>query len=173
MKMATMSPWQQRPPEIAYLLNPAFCGAILRRCIQRYQKESPTNATFPYPVVFLVLPIVLHQKTRASIPKHSKEQLHIWLQTNPHIRIGLAERAKQLVPITKESLSFLLQAGALKIDTETGGLRLVPRYRQPSRDKSREDEEIDDCYKKAETLGRWFARAGSPTTVFTILGVAP
>src|SRR5437867_10652346 len=109
MTTTILSTWQHRPPEVAYLLNPAFCGAIIRHCILRYRKESVSKGAFPYPLTFLILPIVLHQRTRTSIPKMTRGQFHVWLQSNSYIRIGLADRARALVPVTKESISFLLQ----------------------------------------------------------------
>lgn len=109
-----METWEDRPIEIAYLLNPAFCGEVLCRSIKAYNSNS--DGLFPYPLVFLILPIVLHRKTRESISPTTREHLHVWLHAHQDVRVGFAERAKHIVPITKETVAFLLQIGAISID---------------------------------------------------------
>lgn len=163
-----MIPWEQRPTEVANLLNPAFCAEVLRRCIRKFSEAS--GKSFPYPLVFLVLPIVLHGKTRQRIPENARAQLHVWLQSNQDIRIGFAERAREMIPFVQEAMAFLLKAGALTVDPEAG-LR-SSGYRGPSLGVGAEDE-VTDCYRKAEILGRLFARAGTPTTIYTMWGVRP
>lgn len=160
--------WEQRPIEEANLFNPAFCGEILRRAIAFYNKNSETR--FPYPLIFLVLPIVLHKSTRESIGEKIKSPLHVWLQENQNARVGFAERAKSLIPITKEAFNFLWQLNSVGIDENVGiglrkGLKKV--------DENQGDEEIRDCLRKAEIVGRWFARAGNTANVYTMWGVKP
>jgi ABC-three component (ABC-3C) system Middle Component 3 len=161
-------PWEDRPVEIAHLLNPAFCSEVLRRAIRLYNKNAAR--WFPYPLTFLVLPILLHHRTREAIAPNTREQLHVWLQAHQDVRIGFAERARQLVPHTIETLSFLLQVNAITVDA-TAGLTVV-RRRQRHVDGQGEGE-IADCYRKAEIVGRWFARAGSPANIYTMWGVKP
>ena len=163
-----MRPWEDRPIEIANLLNPAFCGEVLSRYIRKYEEVSEQSS--PYALSFLVLPIVLHRRTRESISPSTREQMHVWLQSHQEVRVGFAERAKQMVPITKEAIAFLLQIGAVAVD-EKGGIRPLTFKRR--RVESQEGGEVGDCYKKAETVGRWFARGGTPTTIYTMWGVRP
>ena len=54
-----MQEWKMRTREIAYLLNPAFCGRILYTTIRAYNEKS--HRAFPFPLVYLVLPLVLHK----------------------------------------------------------------------------------------------------------------
>jgi len=161
-----MTPWEKRPIEIAHLLNPAFCGELLRRCIRAH--NAVAESQFPFPLVFLPLPIVLHRKTRESISGNTREQMHVWLQSHQDARIGFAERAKELVPITREAVAFLFQIRAIAVDNRAG-LRLNPYDVR----KIAFNEEITDCFRKAEILGRWFARAGSPAVIYTMWGVRP
>jgi hypothetical protein len=159
--------WETRPFEIANLLNPAFCGETLLRCIVRYNEVA--TEPFPYPLSYLVLPIVLHRKTREAINTRSQEQLHSWLQEHPEARVGFADRAKFLVSITKESLAFLLQIKAIKVN-EQARIRVVgrrTRFNPPT------ESEVSDCFKKSEYVGRWLARAGNTTNIFTMWGVRP
>lgn len=163
-----MIPWEQRPIEIANLLNPAFCGEVLRRCINTYQETA--SIPFPYPLIFLVLPIVLHRRTRERISPRQRQSLHVWLQSHPDVKINFAERAKELIPITREALLFLLQVGTLTVD-EQANFSIIP-YKKVTIEGNNEGE-IADCYRKAELVGRWFARAGNATTIYTMWGVKP
>lgn len=163
-----MKPWQNRPVEEANLFNPAFCGEVLRRAVAFYNNASERR--FPYPLTFLVLPIVLHRKTREAISPNTREQLHVWLQNNPSVRVGFVERAKSLVPITNEALNFLLQINNVVLDEEAG----LALMRHPQAiNESQGDEEIRDCFRKAGIVGRWFARAGSAANIYTMWGVKP
>lgn len=163
-----MIPWEKRPVEIANLLNPAFCGEVLRRCIAKYQAESARP--FPHALLFLVLPIVLHRKTRESMPINTRKQMHAWIMENQEIKIGFAERAKNLIQITREAVAFLLQIGSLRINKQ--GFLIIPTYR-PRNISGQNAGEIHDCYKKAEMVGQWFARTGSPATIYIVWGVKP
>jgi hypothetical protein len=159
--------WENRPIEVANLLNPAFCGEVLFRAISECQATS--RQPFPYALTFLVLPIVLHKRTREQIPIPARVQLHAWLQQHQDVRVGFAGRTKQMVPITYESMLFLLQLNQLSID-EQGHLIARIRRRPPQLQTSLE---IEDCYRKARIVGRWFARAGASENVFTMWGVKP
>lgn len=161
-----MDSWENRPVEIAYLLNPAFCGEIICRTVKEYNEKS--SNLFPYPLLFLILPIILHRTTRKKIGR--QRQMHNWLQIYPEVRIDFAARAKNLIPITKEAINFLLQANAIKID-ETAGITVVPRSR--SNIHLTLENEVGECYKKAKILGRWLARVGAPINAYVMWGVKP
>lgn len=160
-----MRRWEERPSEVAYLLNPAFCGEVIRRCIRKYQE---TSGAMPYPLVFLVLPIVLHKKTRERVVP--RKQMHTWVQENQDVRLGFGDRARQLLRITSEALTFLIQTGAVTIDEHASLTVVKGRRRKVPEQRS---GEIEDCYSKAELVGRWFSRSGTVATIFTMWGVKP
>ena len=76
-----MKAWNERTHEIAYLLNPAFCGRILYSSIKAYNEK--TRKSFPFPLIYLILPLVLHKKTRINI--NSKTKFHNWIQDNSYL----------------------------------------------------------------------------------------
>lgn len=163
-----MKSWENRPIEEANLLNPAFCGELLRHAMKQYNMYA--EQPFPYPLIFLILPVVLHRYTREAIPPNTREQFHVWLQNNQSVRVGFAERTKNLVPFTKEALNFLLQLNIVTIN-KTAGLELKRNPRPIDRQQG--DTEIKDCFRKAEIVGRWYARAGNTANVYTMWGVKP
>ncbi|MCK5017190.1 MAG: hypothetical protein KAS32_08965 [Candidatus Peribacteraceae bacterium] len=159
-----MKNWEQRPAEIANLLNPPFCAEVIRNSIYSYDKES--NLQIPYPLLYLILPIVLHKKTRDLIKPRSR--MNTWLLNNQHLRIGFAKRAESLVPISTEAIIFLFHTNSIIIDGEA---RL--KVTHETFDYSLCDEEVLDCFKKAGILGKWFSNAGSPASIYTMWGVQP
>lgn len=162
-----MKQWDERAHEIAYLLNPAFCGRILYSAIVSYKNES--KRSLPFPLIYLFLPLVLHKATRTRI--NSRTQLLIWVQRNPELLIGFPKRAHDLVPITNEAIEFLLQSSNIEL-TLGGDLDTVPNKRILSKSKY-VDEEISDCLKKSEHVAKWFARAGKSEIIYISLGVRP
>ena len=162
-----MNPFESRPIEVANLLNPAFCGEILLRAVTQYRTTS--GRAFPYALAFLVLPIVLHKRTRESILLGTRQQLHAWLQEHQDVRVGFAERAKEMVPFANETVMFLLQLNRLSVN-DRGELLANRRSRVG---QVQTTTEIEDCYNKASIIGRWFARSGAVENVFAMWGVKP
>ncbi len=171
-----MISWEDRPVEVAALLNPAFCGEILRRCIRSY--EAAAQRAFPFPLAYLALPIVLHRKTRDQIGLRQRQGLHAWLHNHPDVRVGFAVRARSLVPVTREALAFLLHTQVIVTDGHgalaswQGGSQGRHRGGPQSR-SARTEGEVADCYTKAEVIGRLFARAGTTATIYAMWGVTP
>lgn len=166
-----MQAWEQRPLEYANLLNPAFCSIILQNAIKGYQNEKKQG--MPYPLLFLVLPLVLQNSTRNALPKRIVTKLHIWLQRNPEARVGFGDRTRNLVPYTKEALAFGMQTGIISI-CDDGKFTWVNGKLKPILAVSwSSDTEPAICYKKAEFIGRWLAQAGEVSTIYIMWGICP
>lgn len=161
-----MDAWNKRIPEIAYLLNPAFCSSIIYHVIFEYQRK--TKRGFPFTLIYLVLPIVLHKSTRERIT--SRTNMVVWIQKNPDVLIGFPGRAKSLVPFANESVEFLLQKNILEI---THGELSVVKTLSKTKIGAIADQEILECYNKAEHIGRWFAQMGAEENIYAVWGVKP
>lgn len=162
-----MKSWNARTHEVAFLLNPAFCGRVLYSTIKTY--NSKTSKALPFPLIYLVLPLILHKNTRSKI--NSRTQLHLWVQRYPQLLIDFPKRARELVPITNESIEFLLQTGKTML-TLKGEIKISPNSRTLSKTKFIDDE-ILECLTKGEHVARWFANAGNVEAVYVALGVRP
>lgn len=162
-----MKSWNLRTHEVAFLLNPAFCGRVLYSTIKTYNEKA--NRALPFPLIYLVLPLVLHKETRANI--NSRTQLQLWVQRYPQLLIDFPKRARELVPITNESVEFLLQTGNLLL-TPNGELEISPTLKSLSKTKF-VDDEILECLKKGEHIAKWFVSAGKAETIYIELGVRP
>jgi len=162
-----MRSWESRPTEVANLFNPAFCGEIIRICVKSYTRES--NKPFPYLLVFLILPILLYNDVRQTM-KGSYSYLNNWLQKNIEVRINFAQRTRSLIPITQESIAFLLQIGLLNLNQD-GDLE-ASKFKKHST-KSQNEFPISDFYEKSELLGKWFARVGDVRSIYIMWGIQP
>lgn len=162
-----MQSWNERTQEVAFLFNPAFCARILYSTITTYNKK--TNQAFPFPLIFLVLPLILHKETRKNI--NSRTKLLLWVQKYPQLLIDFPKRTRILVPITKEAIEFLFQTGKI-ILTINGELEASPDKKILSKTKF-VDDEISECLNKGEHVAKWFADAGKVEMIYIKLGVRP
>lgn len=159
--------WKDRPVVVANLLNPAFCGEVLRVAIKAYQKE--TNQGLPFALTFLFLPLLLHKDTRDRFPKTVTTKFYQWLEENAVVKIFIGTRIKNLAPYTREAIQFLIYYEAININNQAE-LELIP-YRKTK--IIYKDDEIEDIYKKAEMLGKWFGRTGNIKTIYSLMGIRP
>jgi len=163
-----MIQWDKRSPEVANLLNPAFCAIILYATIAEYQKKAKVG--IPFPILYLILPIVLHQSTRNRI--NSKTNMVVWLQRNPDALVGFPDRARSLVIFTNEAIEYLLSQQIVAITD--GRLVIQKALSKAKMDKlAATDSEISDCIQKAAHTGRWFYNARTEENIYAAWGVRP
>lgn len=160
--------WSDRPPEVAYSLNPAFCGRVIDGCIAGY--AAAACRAMPYPLSYLILPIVLHKRTRDSMPSTLQTRMHPWLSKNQRAKIGFDERVRSMAQFTREALIFLIRTGKIEV---TGAGELAGGDTKATRNSKSESPEIVDCAKKAKIVGKWFAPYADAAEVFRMWGVAP
>lgn len=165
-----MIPWIHRPAEEKALLNPSFCSALLWQAAIGYTTDA--EASLPFDLAFLVLPVILHRETREALPKSTTTSLAVWLNENPLVRPRIADRAAKLVTFTKEALLFGGVHGLL--DLTSGMVAANKDWKRKINAMQKEStDEVRTCAKRAEFVGRWFAKAGSPGTVMALIGVKP
>lgn len=162
-----MVAWEERPLEIANLLNPAFCALLLRDAAAGYGQQAASG--LPYPVTFLVLPIVLHRATREALPGSTNAILHTWIQEHSSRQVEIADRVRALVPYTREAIIFGIQHHALAI-AENGALEsAMPRATMSFPDRT----DATSCRRAAGLLGRWFGRTGDASLILAMWGLRP
>jgi hypothetical protein len=168
-----MKTWTERAHEERHLLNPAFCSALLWAAARgAATRPSSARASLSFLEAFLILPLVLHQKTRKTIPNILTSSLPVWINAQPLIVASLPNRARSLVPYTKEAISF---GGCHRLFDVTGDQIFSSALadRSMNRMLRQSSEEVRECMKKAEFVGKWFAHTGAPETIFTLLGIRP
>jgi hypothetical protein len=161
-----MRTWADRSPEAAALLNPALLVAVSAAAASQYEWES--QAAMPWPLIFLVAPLVLHRGTREALPRDTRTHLSTWITNNPVIRAGFPQRAQSLTEVVREGLRFGMVHGSLSVTTDGRMRGVFPRSIRPI-----EGGDAADIMRSAGFVGKWFTRADQPATLFALLGVAP
>lgn len=161
-----MQEWKKRPREIANNYNPAFCGEIFYYVIEEYQKIKKDG--MPFILLPLILPIILHEETRDKM-KTSKSSFSIILHRNPELKIGFADRAKNLMEITLETYIFLLKYNVISIHEDKIFINRKIKKRIPSK----LSEDIKLSINKAKILGKLFSKIIDVATLYYIWGVRP
>lgn len=165
--MITYKTWSRRPPDVAYLFNPAFCTALLNRIASGYQGD--TERGLPYPLAFVALPLILHPTSADLLPSTSRSKFHGWLQENPQVIFGFSDRARAMAPIVREAVSFGLRYDIYQLGAQHA---LVPVASQ----KLKQWEKLPYNTvpsKRAETLGKLLAQVKDVPTIFALFGVRP
>ena len=159
----------ERSCEERALLNPVFCAQLLWYAARSCARDGDGLS---FEEGFLILPIVLHRTTRKALPRGTRTSLAVWLDANPLGRGRIATRAHLLVPFTKEAMMFGGMHGLLQL--EGGRLDAVDAWRiRVNRAIRISSDEVKECAKRAEFIGKWFAATGSASTVMALLGVRP
>lgn len=164
-----MKEWANRPPEIAALLNPAFCGFLMSSGLDEYAKTVNDGAPYAFP--FVMLPLILHKSTRQMFPRSSRTAFSAWI-TNADTaiaKVGFAERAKNLAPYVKEALVFAMQNNSVYV-TESGRLKTLTPVPKSFPNAT---QEFNECVRAAVMCGKWFSMVGDFKTAMALLGVRP
>lgn len=165
-----MTSWPERPFEEANLLNPPFCCLGVTAAVIGYGDERGQG--MPLPLVYMVLPIVLHRSTREQLPGNRRTSLPAWIQDNPSVRVLFYERLISLKLHTREAILFGSSRGWLSTG-EDGSVLTRKRESSLRRAVQQREDEMKNCITKALFVGRWFAAAGSAATVMTLWGIRP
>lgn len=166
----SLQPLSERPREIAVNFNPALTAAVLWNSVSAYAEsdENTGLAALSYPLLFLVLPLVLHESTLSAMPRDRRTRLQMWLSEHGEVLDGFAARASWLSQYTREGLIWGFACGVLALDAEgrikTGSASVAE---PPSEDHTAQ------VFAKAKLVGRWFAQVPDPAAIFQMLGVKP
>lgn len=166
-----MEAWARRAVEEANLFNPAFCAMLIAKACKDYLKRGQEPLSFS--LAFLILPIVLHPRTRAALPYSTVTSLLSWAQEHRADLTEFGMHSRSLLPYTREAIMFGVAGRVLAID-ESGRIQVGDRYTAPTPKRTELfTDEVRDCLDRAGFVGRWFADAGTPSTIYSAFGVAP
>ena len=122
-----MPEWSTRSRVPAALLNPALLAAVLAAGAAGYAREA--EAPLPWPLSFVLPPLVLHQATREALPSTLASHLGVWVGRQPQIRAGFPLRALSLVEPVRDGVRFGLRHNMLELDGD--GVRGATPLRPP------------------------------------------
>ncbi|WP_228544346.1 three component ABC system middle component [Micromonospora sp. S-DT3-3-22] len=156
-----MTPWEERSQIEAAYLNPALVAAVIATASDGFQEEA--KESLPWPVSFLVVPLILHSPTRRALPKDTRTHISTWLGRNPVLHAGFPARAQSLVPVVREGLRFGLRNRMLSLSDESVAARYPVKITKDS----------SPVLRPARLAGRWFAKTKHSPTLFALFGVEP
>ena len=131
------------------MLNPAFCAEIMRLCFLGYTKEKKEN--FPFPLNYLILPLILHSEARKELPDRINVDLKKWVLNNDELVFLLYEKIVSMRPYTNESIFFLLNQDFIQLSNN--GTIILTKLTE-----HKKTTDGDDYFEKGLFLGRWFSR---------------
>jgi hypothetical protein len=161
--------WEKRSPEVAALFNPAFTSLLVCTALLEFKRDEEREAPYVFP--FILLPLILHPQTRMKLPSSSRTVFSAWItkEENAAIKVGFAERAKNMAPYVKDALLFALKNNRLSINPN--GMIVIPSDTKLSVPNS--TAEVSDCVRAAKLCGKWFSTIGDLKTAMALLGVQP
>ncbi len=147
--------------------NPAFCAYAIVTFTAAFITVS--NHGPELPVVYLSVPVALSGDLGHSFEGTNKNTgLLEWLERNPCIQIGLADRLNGSMSLVTEAIRFGCFSRVLAVNK---GARLILGERKIKKTAVKGlCEETAQMLQHAERLGYWFAAAGSTKTAFCMMG---
>ena len=165
----SLRPWPDRwPTQEANHFNPAYCGVLIYEFARAYERAKKVPPSFA--LLFCALPIALHPATRNRLPRSIRTRLLPWLEANRDVRVGFPERARNLTPYVREALRYAAGRRALRfsagglIGTGTTRASFTPRARDAA------TADVRETVDAIQTIGRWFAASGDPSTILAAWG---
>lgn len=165
-----MKSWNQRSREEARLFNPSFLGTLVWATAVGY--KATASSSLPVALAYVSLPISLHKPTREGLPRSIRTSLATWLLENSYFRVGFAGRARALAPYVREGLLFGSTHGLVSLAPDMG-LLAAPRPTALPAYLRQATDEVRQCLKRSEFVGKWFGTAGTAETVMALWGVTP
>ena len=167
-----MKKWEQRSPEIAYGLNPAYYALLLYEAVSSFQNKRDSG--MPFALALLILPLLFYTKVRERLPHNERTSLYEWLKEYPEVRIDFPRKVSQLLPYTRESMIFAIQQSVIEINQQ--GNFIVVKERVKKKVLKQLDWPKDSTaasgIEKAKLLGKWFAfLGGNAESIYRSLGI--
>lgn len=174
-ELRNLSAWAKGDisPEVERLLNPAFGCAVLAMAARRYSKQPAGHGLgLPLLLAFVVLPLVLHGRTRQSIVQHNTGYgLHRFIRTHSETLAGLDRRVQGFRAFSQAAVTFGACNGLIELDDESLHIAATPAFLR-ALSAADLDEDAIGTLRAADRLGAWFAGLDVPR-VFLVLQLIP
>lgn len=145
--------------ETQIVQNPALGAMLLWRFTSGYELGSKAKSPVPFPLLFIVLPITLHQETaqliastrqasglRAFVNKFSDSKV-----SKNDLILAINERAIKMRKLSMKSLTFAVASSLLAVDVGDGVV--IPL--SSTQPKAGVPKSVRTMLQCAERLGHW------------------
>jgi hypothetical protein len=163
-----MTRWSERSRTQAVMLNPALLAVITANAAVQFRATG--GHSMPWPLAFIVAPLVLHRGTREALPRTTRTHWGAWVSEHPVEHAGFARRALSLRDPVQDGVRFGLSTGVLEVTPDGGLTGTLASGRGHTLEM---DSEAHQIIAKAGFVGRWLTKIDQPATAFVLLGVAP
>ena len=142
--------------------NPALGAMLLWRCCSGYHSASKSASPMPIPLLFLVLPILMHEETGQLLVstrvqsglKKCVEKFHIAANAKTDLILAIAPRARDMSQLTLSSLQIAIASNLVALDVAQAGTfplsKTPPVLGIPG--------SVRPLLNGADKLGTWFAQ---------------
>lgn len=142
--------------EVQLIQNPALGAYLMHEFALGFSPPDKEPIGIPMPLLFLVLPLVMHEATCATILSTQSSSGMRLFQHKFHAQkekdrlLGFHQRAVDTRPLSLRSLRIALSWGLLALATETGHIWAVKSkgFKSPS-------SGVANLAKAANRLGNW------------------
>ena len=158
--------------EVRAVQNPALGAMLLWRCCVGYSSAHERANPVPLPLLFLVLPMLLHKETaellmstqRASGLRKFVEKFQLAAQSKTDLLLAIGPRAQAMRKLTGDSLGLAVVSNLVTVDQDTG--RVIAVSETPA--TAGIPLSIRPLLGAAEKLGTWFAQVSEYETALLL-----
>lgn len=152
--------------EVQAMQNPALGAALIWRFACGYAPQNEPHDGVPLPLAFVVLPVLLHERTREKVTSTRQSsgarKFEEKFRETDDVLFALNERATSLRGLSLRSVSHALAWGLVTMIPDRG--TIWPRsYAKPPVDT----KSVAELLAAAEKLGGWCR----PLSVYEISGI--
>lgn len=166
-----VAPESRSSEQVESLYNAPFCAYALGRFAQSYNAASETRGggAAPMALLFLCLPMTLHDPTRTEILRHkSNYSLHRIIVSRPDLLVGLPRRIQGMRRFTNAGILLGAEYGWLRVDTRA--MTVIGRVIQAWLSRMDPEGDARNVIRSSDLLGTWMGRL-RPHEVFLFLNV--
>lgn len=139
--------------------NTGLCAEAIFVATAEYFKEKHQRNGIPFPLIFLILPVVFHRSTALALTsKRGDGILFKALRENREIPLGLQRRMESMYARTVAACSLALVSGLLDYDEQTA--QYVPLLKSLPKMVVHDSSEVDDILCASRRIGKVFAELG-------------
>ena len=140
--------------EVQAMQNPALGAAVIWRFTCGYAPQNEQEDGVPLPLVFIVLPVVLHKRTREGVSSTQRSsgarKFEEKFQDRGDVLFALNDRAIGLRGLSLRSVRHALASGLVTLIPDRGKLWPRSYTKPPVNAKS-----VTELFGAAEKLGSW------------------
>jgi hypothetical protein len=146
------------------MLNPALLALVTAAAASEYKRAE--GRPMPWPLAYLIAPMVLHRGTRDALPHDTRTHLANWLTAHPVEHAGFSRRSHALAGVVREGIRFGLAHSLLTVDD-------LGRVSGNVNVRSGRGTQTGELISRAGFVGKWLTKIDQPATAFVLLGVTP